>query len=218
MGLRLYLDTADRAAAEPLLATGVFAGLTTNPAILQRAGLSVADIPGVYSWATAADAAEIFFQAWGADAEAMTDCGLRLRELGEDVVVKVPASRVGMTAGARLVRAGVPVLVTAIYAPVQVVASAAIGAAYVAPYVAKIEEEGRGGIATVTAMQEALAATGCATEILSASLRDVETIAALARAGVRCFTMAPPVAEALFADPLTAAAVAAFDAVIGGRS
>ncbi len=218
MGLRLYLDTADRTAAEPLLATGVFAGLTTNPTILDRAGLTVADIPSVYAWALAADAGEIFFQAWGADADAMSDCGLRLRELGEDVVVKVPASRAGLTAGARLVGAGVPVLVTAIFAPEQVVAAAAIGAAYVAPYVAKIEEAGRGGIATVTAMQEALTATGSATEVLAASLRDVETIAALARAGVRCFTMGPPVADALFAEPLTAAAVAAFDAVIGGRS
>jgi transaldolase len=42
--MHLYLDTADRAAAEPLLATGLFAGLTTNPTILQRADRGVADI------------------------------------------------------------------------------------------------------------------------------------------------------------------------------
>ena len=52
--IRLYLDTADRAAAEPLLATGLFAGLTTNPTILRRAGLTGDAIPDIYSWATAA--------------------------------------------------------------------------------------------------------------------------------------------------------------------
>ena len=42
--MQLYLDTADRAAAESLLVTGLFAGVTTNPTILQRASKGVADV------------------------------------------------------------------------------------------------------------------------------------------------------------------------------
>ena len=57
---RLYLDTADRAAAEDLLRTGLFAGLTTNPTILQRSGLGVADAPEVHRWAVAAGAREVY--------------------------------------------------------------------------------------------------------------------------------------------------------------
>ena len=63
--MHLYLDTADRAAAEPLLATGLFAGLTTNPTILQRASRGVADIEDIHGWARAAGAKEIFFQEIG---------------------------------------------------------------------------------------------------------------------------------------------------------
>ena len=66
--MKLYVDTADRAAAESLLATGLFHGVTTNPTILQRASMGVADLRDIYRWAVEAGAQEVFFQAWGEDA------------------------------------------------------------------------------------------------------------------------------------------------------
>jgi TalC/MipB family fructose-6-phosphate aldolase len=209
--VRLYLDTADRAAAEDLLHTGLFAGLTTNPTILQRSGLGVADAPGIYQWAVAAGAREVFFQAWGEDADTLIERGQRLRELGPEVVVKVPASRAGAAACARLAAHGVPTLLTAVYAPGQVLVAAAAGATYIAPYLGRLNDAGRDGIVEVTAMQEVLAATGASTKILLASIRDVPSMVALARRGIDCFTIGPPVAEAFFAEHLTAAAVAAFE-------
>jgi TalC/MipB family fructose-6-phosphate aldolase len=209
--VRLYLDTADRAAAEDLLHTGLFAGLTTNPTILQRSGLGVADAPEIYEWAVAAGAREVFFQAWGEDADTLVERGQRLRELGPEVVAKVPASRAGAAACARLAAHGVPTLLTAVYAPGQVLVAAAAGATYIAPYLGRLNDAGRDGLAEVTAMQEVLAATGASTKILLASIRDVPSMVALARRGIDCFTIGPPVAEAFFAEHLTAAAVAAFE-------
>ena len=209
--MRLYLDTADRAAAEDLLRTGLFAGLTTNPTILQRSGLGVADAPEVHRWAVAAGAREVFLQSWGEDADTLVERGERLRELGPQVVVKVPASRAGAAACARLAAHGAPTLLTAVYAPGQVLVAAAAGATYIAPYLGRLNDAGRDGIAEVTAMQEVLAATGASTKILLASIRDVPSMVALARRGVDCFTIGPPVAEAFFAEHLTAAAVAAFE-------
>src|SRR5688572_6184157 len=104
--MRLYLDTADRAAAEDLLATGLFAGVTTNPTILQRAGAGIADIPGIYRWATAAGAREVFLQAWGEDTATLVERGRDLRDLGDEVVVKLVASRAGTAACAQLAAGG----------------------------------------------------------------------------------------------------------------
>src|SRR4051794_36656278 len=132
--MRLYIDSADRAAAEELLATGLFAGLTTNPTILQRSGLGVADAPDVHAWATSAGAREVFFQAWGEDTATLIERGRRLRALGPEVVVKVVASRAGAAACAALARDGVPTLLTAVYAPGQALVAAAAGATYIAPY------------------------------------------------------------------------------------
>jgi TalC/MipB family fructose-6-phosphate aldolase len=205
--MKLFLDTADRAAAEPLLATGLFAGLTTNPTILRRAGLTGAAIPDIHHWATAAGAREVFLQAWGPDLAAK---GRELRELGKEVVVKVTASIEGAAACATLAAAGVPTLLTAVYAPGQAMIAAAAGATYVAPYLGRMTDAGRDGPGDVLAMHELLA--GTPTKVLVASVRDVPSMVALARRGVDCFTFSPAVARQFFADELTAAAVEDFEA------
>ena len=95
--MKLYVDTADRAAAESLLATGLFHGVTTNPTILQRASMGVADLRDIYRWAVEAGAQEVFFQAWGEDATTLIERGQQLRDLGREVVVKFVATRAGST-------------------------------------------------------------------------------------------------------------------------
>jgi len=209
--VQLYLDTADRAAAEGLLATGLFTGVTTNPTILQRACVGVADIPDIYRWATAAGSREVFFQAWGEDTPTLVKRGQELRDLGEEVVVKLVASRAGTAACAQLAAAGVPTLLTAVYDPGQAIVAAAAGATYIAPYLRRLAAAGRDGSGDVLAMHELLTATGSATKVLLASIADVPSMVALARHGVDCFTMAPPVAEQFFTDELTAEAVATFE-------
>ena len=213
--MRLFLDTADRAAAEDLLSTGLFAGLTTNPTILERAGLGSADIPAVHDWARTAGAGEIFFQAWGTDPRTLAARGRQLRALGEDVTVKLVASRAGAAACAELSADGIPTLLTAVYAPGQALVAAAARARYIAPYLGKLDEAGRDGLAEVLAMHEALTATGSATRVLAASIRDLSSVVALARAGVDCFTLGPTVAEALFTEELTARAVDVFELAAG---
>src|SRR4029450_10312263 len=119
MRVRLYLDTADRNAAESLLATGLFYGVTTNPTILQRASKGVSDLKEIYRWAIDAGAREVFFQAWGEDASTLVDRGQWLGDLGQEVVVKFVATRAGSTACATLAARGAPTLLTAIYDPGQ---------------------------------------------------------------------------------------------------
>lgn len=212
--MHLYLDTADRSAAEDLLATGLFRGVTTNPTILQRASLGVADIPDVYRWATGAGVQEVFFQAWGEDTATLVERGRRLRALGDEVVVKLVASRSGTAACARLSAEGVPTLLTAVYDPGQAVAAAAAGATYIAPYLRRLTAAGRDGLGDVLAMHELLTATGSGTKVLLASIPDVPSMVTLARHGVDCFTMAPAIAEQLFTDELTAAADEEFEQAV----
>jgi TalC/MipB family fructose-6-phosphate aldolase len=207
--VRLYLDTADRTAAESLLATGLFAGVTTNPTILRRAGRTVADLAEIHRWATAAGAREVFFQAWGEDSGTLVRRGRELRALGGNVVVKLVVSRAGATACATLAAEGVPTLLTAVYDPGQALIAAAAGATYIAPYLRRLNEAGRNGFDDVLAMHQVLAGTG--TRVLLASIPDVPAMVELARRGVDCFTMAPAVAEELFADKLTAEAVRTFE-------
>jgi TalC/MipB family fructose-6-phosphate aldolase len=216
--MRLYLDTADRAAAEPLLATGLFAGLTTNPTILQRAGLGVTDIPDIYRWATDAGANEVFFQAWGEDATILIQRGQQLRDLGSEVVVKLVVSQAGSAACAQLAARGVPTLLTAVYDPAQAIVAAAAGAKYIAPYLGKLQDAGHNGMADVITMHEILTTSASHTKVLLASIRDVPALIPLARRGIDHFTMAPSVAEGFFADKLTAEAVRSFEDAVLART
>jgi TalC/MipB family fructose-6-phosphate aldolase len=216
--VQLYLDTADRSVAEDLLATGLFAGVTTNPTILQRADVGVSAIPDIYRWATDAGAREVFFQAWGEDTQTLVARGEELRALGEEVVVKVVASRAGTAACATLASAGVPTLLTAVYDPGQAMVAAAAGATYIAPYLRRLTAAGRDATGDVLAMHEVLTATGSPTKVLLASIPDVPAMVGLARHGVSCFTMAPSVAEQFFTDDLTAQAVADFEDAIRDTS
>jgi len=129
-------------------------------------------------------------------------------------VVKFVATRAGSTACAALAATGAPTLLTAIYDPGQAIVAAAAGATYIAPYLGRLNDAGRDGIAEVIAMHEVLVATGSNTKVLLASIRSVPDMVSLARHGVECFTMAPTVAEQFFTDPTTAEAARTFEAAV----
>jgi TalC/MipB family fructose-6-phosphate aldolase len=214
----LYLDTADRQAAEELLATGLFKGVTTNPTILQRASRTVADIPDIYAWATKAGAARVFFQAWGRDTDTLVERGRSLRSLGDEVVVKLVASQAGTAACAQLAAEGVPTLLTAVYDPAQAVVAAAAGATYIAPYLRRLSAAGRDGLADIATMHRVLATTQGRTRVLVASIPDVSSVVELATLGLDSFTMAPSIAEQFFTDELTAEAVETFEEAVTSGS
>ncbi len=148
------------------------------------------------------------------DASTLIERGQWLRDLGREVVVKFVATRAGATACAALAARGAPTLLTAIYDPGQAIVAAAAGATYIAPYLGRLNDAGRQGIAEVVAMHEVLVATGSTTKVLLASIRSVPDMVALARHGVDCFTMAPAVAEQFFTDPTTAEAARTFEDAI----
>lgn len=210
--MAFYIDSADRSTVERLWACGVFAGVTTNPTILSRAGLSQRDLPELYTWLVELGVPEIFMQVLGTGIQEMTDSAAWLRSLGP-VVVKVPSTSAGLRVARDLVDDGCPVLVTAVYHPVQAVLARDVGADWVAPYVGRMSDAGRPGVEAVVQMQQAIG--GGRTKILAASLRSVDQVAELAAAGVPHFTVGEAVAAQMLQDELTEAAVAEFEEAAG---
>jgi TalC/MipB family fructose-6-phosphate aldolase len=211
-GLRLYADTAVREDAARLLELGIFRGLTTNPLLLARAGLGADDLPGVVEWAVGLGAEEVFCQAWGTTAADLVARGEQLHALAPDVVaVKVPATRAGTGAAAVLAGRGIPVLLTAVYSAPQAVLAAAAGCTYLAPYLGRMSDAGRPAHEETIGMHRLLTAVGATTRLLVASIRTPADVVLLAKEGIGCFALQPPVAEAFFADPLTRAATEEFE-------
>ena len=207
----LYIDSADRDQVERLLATGLFAGVTTNPTILYRSGLTVDDVPAVHRWARAAGAGTVFLQAVGPDEAALEAHSRELVDLGPDVVVKLPATRDGLAVSRRLTREGVPVLVTAVYHASQALLADAAGAGWVAPYVGRMGDLGLDGVEQTADLHATLLASGQGCRVLAASLRDTTQVAALAARGVEDFTLSTALCAALLENPDTVAAAAQFE-------
>ena len=210
--VRLFLDSADPAAWARLLPLGFLHGVTTNPLLLERAGqpCTLANLEQLARTAARLGAREIHLQTWGEDAAQLTERGRRLAALdcGPAVAVKVPATAAGFVCARRLIDAGATVTMTAVYAEGQVLAAAALGAAYAAPYLGRLDDAGRDGRASLVRMQALAAATPL--RLLAASLRAADRVVDLAAAGLDTFTFGPDVADALIAEPLTTAAAADF--------
>lgn len=121
--MQFYIDSADREVVEPLLLTGLFSGVTSNPVILEKAGLGSKDIPDLIAWATESGAQQVFVQSWGRSAAEIANRGASFREFSERVVEN---------SGART-----RLLVDSVRSPKQVLECAEIGVEHVtlAPHV-----------------------------------------------------------------------------------
>lgn len=209
--INFFVDSAERQLVEPLLRSGLIAGVTTNPTLLRKAGVRNDELPDFVTWALDSGAGTVFVQSWGASADELERRGRELGALDERVVVKIPATLAGLRASRRLEADGVPVLVTAVYAAHQVLPVIAVGAHYIAPYLGRMDDAGRDGFAEIAAMQRAIESSGSSLRILVASLRDPLAATRLAALGIRDFTLGERVLQQFFEDPLTADAVAGFE-------
>ncbi|MBF6593092.1 MAG: transaldolase [Thermaceae bacterium] len=209
--MRLYLDSADLSNLLPLLETGVFYGVTTNPLVLRESRVPLSSLGNFAKAVLAQGAKEVYFQTWGEKPQELLERGRKLAHLDERVVVKLPATREGLSAAAGLHKEGIKICITAVYTPFQVLLASAVGAAYVAPYLGRINDSGRDGYAIVSKMAQALAHTKSSTEILAASIRSSADLVTLAQDGIRCITFPTRIAERLFAEPMTLEATQAFE-------
>ncbi len=211
--VRLFLDSADPDQWKAWLPLGVFHGVTTNPLLLQRAGQACTpdNLARLGDRAFALGAREIHLQAWGESTDDLVVCGRLLATLAPQVAVKVPATAIGLEAARRLITEDIHVTLTAVFNAGQVLAAAALGCAYAAPYLGRIDDLGRDGTAEVLSMQELLQQTGAPTRLLTASLRSWDKVVELAWEGCDTFTFGPEVAAGLVDDPDTDDAAAAFE-------
>lgn len=208
--LRIYADSADTEQFADLLSAGVLFGVTTNPTILHDAGLSLDDGRALFDRWRDLGAQEVFFQAVGSSTQDYVDSANDICAIDPTVTVKVPATEAGFAAAARLARRGAPVLLTAVYTPAQAAVASAVGAKYIAPYLGRLDDSGRDGIATIRSMMQAMA--GSETAVLAASVRTPRSFSALAQLGVRHITARPAVLRRCFHSTDTGVAVADFDA------
>lgn len=213
---RLFLDSASLADWQELLPTGLFYGVTTNPTILARDGVSC-DVKSVSALARRAvedyGCRQVMFQAWGGSADLFERSALEVLDkvgLGEHVIVKLPLTRQGVVAAHRL-RDEAHLCMTACYAREQAVVANALRADYLAPYLGRMSDAGMNGLEECLAMQRALDGSRAHTRLLVASLRKARSVFDVVAAGSDA-TFSAAVAREFLGFERTEKAAAAFEA------
>lgn len=198
--MKLFLDTTDTAVLADLAATGLVDGVTTNPTLIAKSGRPmievIAEICSLVEGPVSAEAV-------ATDAETMIREGRRLAAIASNVVVKLPLTREGLVATAALANEGIDVNVTLCFSAVQAMMAAKAGAAYISPFVGRLDDVGADGMELISEIRMIYENYGFDTEILTASVRTAAHVKAAALAGSDCATIPPNVFVELFKHPLT---------------
>ena len=198
--MRFFLDTADLDEIRQGLGWGMVDGITTNPSLIAKQGKPY--LPTVREIARLVPG-PVSGEVLATDFEGMLDQGRRLAELAENVVVKVPLLPQGLSAVRVLKDEGIPANVTLCFSAGQALLAAKAGAAYISPFVGRIDDIGGVGMDLVDEVVTIYRNYAFDTQVLVASVRHPEHLLRAALSGADVATIPFKVLEQLYRHPLT---------------
>ena len=206
--MKFFVDTAEIAEIRELAATGLVDGVTTNPSLIAKSGRNIleviAEICDLVPGPVSAEVAATDFAGMMREAD-------RLRRLAPNVAVKVPLTADGLKACKALSDDGTQVNVTLCFSTNQAILAAKAGAAFVSPFVGRLDDIGQDGMELIADIVEIFRNyPAFRTEVLVASVRHPVHVTESARLGAHVITMPPKVLKQMVEHPLTDKGLAAF--------
>ena len=207
--MRIFLDTADTDIIREHFATGLIDGVTTNPTLIRKSGRNPED---VYQEIQDIGLSDISMEVMG-DTNTMIEEGTRLAtKFPNSATIKVPCTRDGLTACRALSRDLIRVNVTLIFDVAQAILSAKAGAAYVSPFVGRLDDNSIAGLNLIKDINEVYRVQAIhRTRILSASIRYVNSVSQSFANGADIVTMPPSVFDKMYNHVLTDKGLQIFD-------
>lgn len=206
--MKFFLDTAEIDEISALMNTGLVDGVTTNPSLIYKSGADmrqrIADICKLVDGHVSAEVT-------ATDADGMVKEGEYLRQIVENVCVKIPMTLEGLRATKALTDNGHPVNMTLCFNANQALLAAKAGATYISPFIGRLDDIGTDGmelIADIRAIYDNYPEYD--TQILAASIRTIAHVHQSALIGADVATIPPKIIPALLQHPLTDKGLAAF--------
>lgn len=199
--MKLFLDTANINEIEKGLEWGVIRGVTTNPSLVAKEG-SISFRQHVKKIAEIVKG-PVSAEVISTDTEEMIAEARSLSSLDPNIVVKIPMIQNGIAATKKLSSEGIPVNVTLVFSPQQALLAALAGAAYVSPFVGRLDDIGEDGIGLVRDIAQIFSIHNIKTEIIAASIRHSRHVFDAVVAGAHVVTLPFNVLEQMFNHPLT---------------
>ncbi len=206
--MKLFLDTSHIPSIEKWAAMGVLDGVTTNPTSLSKEGGSPLEV--VRKICELLPDGDISVEVTELDPKAVYEQALRIADIAENVVVKIPCAPQYYKAIAKLADHGIPVNITLVFSVTQALVMSKLGVYYISPFVGRLDETGVDGIQLLHDIRAMIDECGYETEILAASVRSVEKLEQAIGAAPDCITLPVEVLEEAVQHPLTSAGIEKF--------
>jgi len=206
--MKIFLDTAITEDVRKHYKSGLIDGLTTNPTLIRKSGRNHEE---VYQELKDIGIADISMEVMGNTGNMISE-GKRLqKKFGKCATIKVPCTVEGLLACRELAKEGIRVNVTLIFSVSQSILAAKSGAAYVSPFVGRVDDNSFGGLCLVKDIVNVYKEHVVRTQVLAASLRGVRDAARAFEYGADIVTMPPSVFEGMYNHILTDKGLDLFD-------
>lgn len=198
--MKIFIDTANTDEIRKANELGVVCGVTTNPSLIAKAGRVfkevVEEITQIVDGPISAEVISL-------EADKMVEEALELAEIHKNIVIKIPMTAEGLKAVSALNKKGIKTNVTLIFSPAQALLAARAGAAYVSPFVGRLNDIASDGNKLIESIAAMFEIHGISTEIIAASIRSPEDVTNAALAGAHIATIPYKVILQMIKHPLT---------------
>lgn len=198
--MKFFIDTANVKEIREAASLGVVDGVTTNPSLIAKEGRDfkqvLAEICSIVDGPISAEAVSL-------KAEEMVAEGVELAKIHKNIVVKLPMTKDGLKATKVLAGQGIKVNMTLVFSPSQALLAAKVGAAYVSPFVGRLDDISHYGMDLVRQIIAIYDNYGFDTEVIVASVRNPLHVVDAALAGAHIATIPFSVIDQLVKHPLT---------------
>jgi len=206
--MKFFVDTAEITEIRELAATGLLDGVTTNPSLIAKSGRKIteviAEICAVVPGPVSAEVAATEYSQMLKEAAV-------LKAIAPNVTIKVPLTPDGLKACYALSQEGTMVNVTLCFSAAQALLAAKAGAAFISPFVGRLDDIGQNGMDLIADIVQIYANyPAIKTEVLVASIRNPIHLIEAAKMGADVATIPPNVIKQLYNHPLTNSGLAAF--------
>lgn len=205
--MKIFMDTANVEEIAKFVDWGVVYGVTTNPSLIAKSGRTQAEvIPEIAALVSGPVSAEVI----STECAGMVEEARKLAKIAGNVVIKIPCIPEGLKAVKILSAEGIKTNVTLVFSMSQALMAARAGAAYVSPFIGRLDDIGENGVQLVENIVRAFKLYGIETEVIAASIRNLEHVDKVMLTGCQIATIPTKVLEQMIKHPLTDKGLAQF--------
>lgn len=209
--MKFFIDTANLAQIREANELGILDGVTTNPSLMAKEGIKGEDaVMEHYRTICEMVDGDISAEVIATDFKGIVEEGKRLAAIHPNIVVKVPMIKDGVKAIKWFTDNGIRTNCTLVFSAGQAILCAKAGAAYVSPFIGRIDDSGWDGVQLIEQIAHIYSIQGYKTQVLAASIRNPNHIVRCAEAGANVCTCPLESILGLLKHPLTDIGLAKF--------